>query len=230
MRGLERCRRYALGLALAWSSTLVSSALLAAAEKEKGHKAGPQVTIEDPITAGAVHWALKGAARRLEGAGCQSVLSLPRLRAQDGRLLQGGSELSTDSAGYLAQLSFVDGSDSRLCRQGAILFTSPGHRVVRVCGRRFVSEWRGNPRRAQVLLIHELLHTLGLGENPPSSEEITNIVLRTVTTRASPDRSRGRAMFRVNHPSWTCQAVRDGPDEASPRGHKMGPVMAIAPA
>jgi hypothetical protein len=106
------------------------------------------------------------------------VLSLPRFRGQDGRLLQERlSELSTDSAGYLAQLSFVDGSDSRLCRQGAILFTSPGHRVVRVCGRRFVSEWRGNPRRAQVLLIHELLHTLGLGENPPSSEEITNIVL-----------------------------------------------------
>jgi hypothetical protein len=178
MRGLERCRRYALGLALAWSSTLVSSALLAAAEKGTRSSAEPQVTIEDPITASAVHWALKGAARRLEGAGCQRMLSLPRLRAQDGRLLQARlSELSTDSSGHLAQLSFVDGSDSRLCRQGAILFTSPGHRVVRVCGRRFVSEWRGNPRRAQVLLIHELLHTLGLGENPPSSEEITNIVL-----------------------------------------------------
>jgi hypothetical protein len=27
------------------------------------------------------------------------------------------------------------------------------------------------------LLIHEALHTLGLGENPPSSEEISNIVL-----------------------------------------------------
>jgi hypothetical protein len=178
MRRLDRCRRYVLVLVLAWSSALVSSGLLAPAENQTEQKAGPQVTIEDPFTASAVHWALKGAARRLEGAGCQRLLSLPRLRAQDGRLLQERlSELSTDSSGHLAQLLFVDGSGSRLCREGAIAFTSPGHRVVRVCGRRFVHEWRGNPRRAQALLIHELLHTLGLGENPPSSEEITNIVL-----------------------------------------------------
>jgi hypothetical protein len=72
---------------------------------------------------------------------------------------------------------FVDGSGSGPCRRGALAFTAPGHRVVRVCGHRFLREWRSNPRRAQLLLIHEALHTLGLGENPPSSEAITNIVL-----------------------------------------------------
>jgi hypothetical protein len=178
MRRLDLHRRYLLALALACPSALVNSGLLAAAERRSGGKAGPRVRIEDPLTASAVHWALTGAARRLERAGCQRLLTLPRLRAQDGRLLQDRlSELSTDSSGYLAELLFVDGSGSRLCAEGAIAFTSPGQRVVRVCGRRFVHEWRGNPRRAQALLIHELLHTLGLGENPPSSEEITNIVL-----------------------------------------------------
>jgi hypothetical protein len=31
--------------------------------------------------------------------------------------------------------------------------------------------------KAQAIVIHEALHTLGLGENPPSSAEITARVL-----------------------------------------------------
>ena len=33
-----------------------------------------------------------------------------------------------------------------------------------------------NPREAEAMIIHELLHTLGLGENPPTSIEITRRV------------------------------------------------------
>jgi hypothetical protein len=43
---------------------------------------------------------------------------------------------------------------------------------VRVCssfGRLAAAE----PERAEALVIHEVLHTLGLEENPPSSEQIT---------------------------------------------------------
>jgi len=32
---------------------------------------------------------------------------------------------------------------------------------------------RNDPAYAEMILIHELLHTLGLGENPPTSLEIT---------------------------------------------------------
>ena len=32
------------------------------------------------------------------------------------------------------------------------------------------------PRLAEALVIHEMLHTLGLGENPPTSTEITKRV------------------------------------------------------
>jgi hypothetical protein len=136
------------------------------------------VYIEDAHTATAVGWAVAGAARRLEVTRCQGLFSLPALRARDGHLLQQRlAELSVDGVGYLSLLLFVDGTDSRPCRQGALAFTSPGSRVIRVCGHGFVREWKQRPRRAQLLLIHEALHTLGLGENPPSSEEISNIVL-----------------------------------------------------
>jgi hypothetical protein len=40
------------------------------------------------------------------------------------------------------------------------------------------ASWRENRRRLVASLIHEVLHTLGLGENPPSSAEITERVLR----------------------------------------------------
>jgi hypothetical protein len=31
----------------------------------------------------------------------------------------------------------------------------------------------GHPEEAEAALIHEMLHTLGLGENPPRSRDIT---------------------------------------------------------
>jgi hypothetical protein len=34
------------------------------------------------------------------------------------------------------------------------------------------------PGRAEAIVIHEVLHSLGLGENPPSSEDITAAVER----------------------------------------------------
>jgi hypothetical protein len=40
----------------------------------------------------------------------------------------------------------------------------------------FVRLQRDQPGRAKILVIHEVLHTLGLGDNPPSSAEITERV------------------------------------------------------
>ena len=41
----------------------------------------------------------------------------------------------------------------------------------------FAAQRRHDRRQTEVILIHETLHTLGLGENPPSSREITSRVL-----------------------------------------------------
>jgi len=43
---------------------------------------------------------------------------------------------------------------------------------VVICGQQFWQAYRENPFRVEALVIHEMLHTLGLGENPPSAMEI----------------------------------------------------------
>lgn len=49
-------------------------------------------------------------------------------------------------------------------------------RVIYVCGTRFAERFARKTEGGEILLIHELLHTLGLGENPPTTEEITRQV------------------------------------------------------
>jgi hypothetical protein len=96
-----------------------------------------------------------------------------------GRLQAGLDALGHSAPDYLGLLLFVDGSAERPCERGRIAaWTQPGSRVVRICGDRFVEWRRTDPALAEMLLIHEALHTLGLGENPPSSLEITAAVRR----------------------------------------------------
>jgi hypothetical protein len=105
-------------------------------------------------------------------------LALPRCAAvfedfllPDGRTLQ--SELDRRRIGpqeLVKSLLFVDGIRATACRNGrSVLITMPGSLLIRVC-----------PGFAQVgsrlsasLIIHESLHALGLGENPPGSSDIT---------------------------------------------------------
>jgi hypothetical protein len=42
-----------------------------------------------------------------------------------------------------------------------------------MCGREFRNR---NRTAAEIIIIHEFLHVLGLGENPPTSDEITERV------------------------------------------------------
>ena len=64
-------------------------------------------------------------------------------------------------------------------RQAWILaFTTRNSRVVYLCGRVFERAERRDPRELQVTIIHEMLHSLGLGENPPSPRDINFRILR----------------------------------------------------
>ncbi len=56
-------------------------------------------------------------------------------------------------------------------------FTVPGSRVIYVCGREFRSAVERSRALADAVIIHELLHSLGLGENPPTPKVITDAVL-----------------------------------------------------
>ena len=68
---------------------------------------------------------------------------------------------------YLDRVLFYD-APSAVC-QGATLagMTEAGSRVIRVCGSRFARAMTENARYAEGVVIHEMLHSLGLGENPP---------------------------------------------------------------
>jgi hypothetical protein len=74
---------------------------------------------------------------------------------------------------YLLGRVFFYDAPLNACRGGTLTVTQPGSRVVFVCGARFVRQAGRSTRHAEAILLHEAFHSLGLGENPPSSEVIT---------------------------------------------------------
>jgi hypothetical protein len=137
-----------------------------------------RVYIDDAFTGDAARRALRGAAERLAKPSCQLVFS----DFQDGRgqpLSDRLVELGASPQGYLRLVVFLDAGPSPQCgKPGVLAFTSRNSRVVYLCGRDFERAERRDPREMQVTIIHELLHSLGLGENPPSPREISFRILR----------------------------------------------------
>jgi hypothetical protein len=132
------------------------------------------VRLADTIQAGILRKALAGALRRLTDGRCQKVLS--EFHDTAGRPLADTlAALGLDAPRYLTWILFRD-APSRYCDGSRLAVTVSGTRVVYVCGRSFERRWREDPDHTEAMLIHEMLHTLGLGENPPSSEEITRRV------------------------------------------------------
>lgn len=116
--------------------------------------------------------------KKLGQPACRTVFS--DFRSLDGRLLSEVlQELRQDAATYFRGLVFYDGYGRSHCATRDILAsTSPGSRAVYLCSTQFVEKAHRDPGLAAALLIHEELHALGLGENPPSSREITQQVIR----------------------------------------------------
>ena len=137
-----------------------------------------RVYLDDAVAGSALRDALADAAQRLENDRCRSILSAPDFVDGSGRPLADRlASLGMDPAEYLGIIVFQDGTGARRCQETALAFTEPGSRIVYVCSQRFRSEWRANTRYARATVIHETLHTLGLGENPPSSQAISETVL-----------------------------------------------------
>jgi hypothetical protein len=129
-----------------------------------------------PVHAAAVERALTGAARRLEDPDCRRIFS--EFRDTSGARLQDRLDaLGVSGPDYLSLVHFADGAGRRSCHRGDVMaVTAPGSRVVYVCGRLFGAVEARSSARAQIVVLHEALHTLGLGENPPDSLEITRRV------------------------------------------------------
>jgi hypothetical protein len=137
----------------------------------------PRVRMGQGYSAGVVRAALEGASRRLAEPRCQGVVS--EFDDTEGRPLEDALErIGMAADDYLLNLLFYDGSGHKVCRIRYVLaFTAPGSRVVYVCPEQFRHEYDQNKRHAEVTIIHEMLHSLGLGENPPSHSYISGRVL-----------------------------------------------------
>jgi hypothetical protein len=145
---------------------------------QAGHSANLEaafgVRLADAIEARILRKALVGALRRLTDSRCQKILS--EFHDAAGRPLADTlSVLGVDAPRYLTLILFRD-APARYCDGSRLAVTVPGTRVVYVCGRSFERRWREDSSHAEATLIHEMLHSLGLGENPPSSGEITRRV------------------------------------------------------
>ncbi len=154
------------------SGALAALALAPAFARAGG--APPNVRLVHVVEKAAVARALDGAARELARPECQALID--EFETASGRPLRAALRASgTNAPEYLGRIFFYD-APPRLCRTSELAVTSPGSRAVFVCGSRFVLQQGRNPRHAEVVLIHEILHSLGLGENPPSSDAITERV------------------------------------------------------
>jgi hypothetical protein len=120
------------------------------------------------------------AAARLDSPDCRKLLS--EFKDGQGRTLEANLEpFGVSPSRYLLLLDFVDGTPLPACGNPAVaMAANPGRRHVFVCP---VGPGRINSRLskiefqsgslAEAMVIHEMLHTLGLGENPPTTFEIT---------------------------------------------------------
>ena len=153
---------------------LVSAAALAASfsSGQEVDPGAPTVYVGGPAALD-VSRAARDAVGRLQKPACQRVLD--DFTDREGRPLREKLGASTPDA-YLARLVLRNGEipvgSGRCASPGAAAFTTDGAAVF-VCGTSFR---RLGPGARANALIHEMLHTLGLRENPPSSAEITRRV------------------------------------------------------
>jgi hypothetical protein len=156
---------------------MLAPAALRAAEPASS-VGGDGVRVASGWLAEPLRRAVRGAASRLADPSCAAILG--DFTDRSGRRLRERlEELSLDAPSWVRRVLFYDGTDERPCRRDSRRYavTIPGSRVVLACPP-LVDLARRDPGRAEVLVIHEVLHTLGLGESPPPGFEITARVER----------------------------------------------------
>lgn len=120
---------------------------------------------------------LEEAARRLGDSRCQGILT--DFADSSGRRLDLNlAAIGQSFPSYLGYVLFYDGRATRTCADHQVLaWTTPGSRAVFICWDQFAARQRANNGYGADILIHETLHTLGLGENPPDARQITAQVI-----------------------------------------------------
>ena len=164
--GRSACGRFALVVAIVMAGSVAAQA------------ASPNFKLSG-WDKGAIERARAGAVRRLAQPECQTLFD-DFTDARGRTLRQNLDEWTADPVEYLGLVPFVDGTSQPNCRSTKVaLSTTVGTRRVFVC-RGFSDFQVRQPGVAESMVIHEILHTLGLGESPqkgaPTSVEITQRV------------------------------------------------------
>jgi len=147
----------------------------------RAHRTNPQPRPDHILLTGreglTVRFAVDAARRRLAKPECQKLFT-DFTDSSRHVLAESLAAWRMSPGEALGALYFVEGGETNQCRENALTdaFTAPGNRVIYVCGKRFANESETKTTR-EITLIHELLHTLGLGENPPASADITRMVI-----------------------------------------------------
>jgi hypothetical protein len=169
-----------------WARPAASTAVIAARRHDasKAKAAGPPfptISLHDPAAVLPLRMAVEAARRKLGEFECQRLLDDFR-DGQGHSLRENLAALGLGPAEYLSVLAYHDGGDlpNGRCRwTGAAAITHTGDRIVYLCAASFRAQ---TPDARANTLIHEMLHSLGLGENPPSSGEINGQVRRRCGT------------------------------------------------
>ena len=127
-----------------------------------------------PAERHALQWSVGIAARQLRQPECLKAFA--ELQLPDGSTpLQRLEATGLTAEAFLATLEWESGATSGRCAPGALLATVRNGRRVSVCPG-FAKIVASQPSFGATLVIHEQLHALGLGENPPTSTYITTRV------------------------------------------------------
>src|SRR5215467_13339367 len=157
-----------------WRRVLVSLLVLAGGPPGIALAQPPTLLLPNVTTRFTVSRAIDGAKRLLEAPRCQQVLD--EFADQSGASLRTVlDQAKLTPSEFLVRLRYADGEHSAQCQRSDDLaaYTAPGNRVVFICSGRFDTHFRERMRTAEMIIIHEMLHAVGLGENPPASREIT---------------------------------------------------------
>jgi hypothetical protein len=162
-------------------AAVAHAALLLAGPAARAENVGAPVSVQ-PMTVSffidrklprQIRPSIEEALRRVSDSRCQEILT--DFRDPTGRTLERNLALTGQALpAYLGWVIFYDGRSTPPCADRRTLaWTNPGSRAVLVCWDQFSVVQRANPGYTANTVIHETLHTLGLGETPPDPREIT---------------------------------------------------------
>jgi hypothetical protein len=140
-----------------------------------GHPLG-YIRVDDPETASELRHTIRGVLEWLQRSECRAVLS-DFQDASGSSVSELLSRRNQSLEEHMQSLFFEDGRHLRGCQRRLwYAATSPGSHFIHVCPGKF-HELLGRPLQARAVILHEVLHSLGVEEDPPSSHEITAGVL-----------------------------------------------------